>query len=197
MSERRRSFFAIELPPEVRAAVVGAVDAMREALSAPVRWLPEENLHLTLKFLGEIREDAIPKLLARAASRLLVERPFQVELAGPGAFPNARSARVLWLGVGAGSGELARLARKLEAAGRAVGGERDRSPFRAHLTVGRLPEPRAVAIERLPAPDSPGFSVEEVVLYESRLSSSGATYSPLARLPLGADGDAIELAPEL
>ena len=109
-----------------------------------------------------------------------------------------RAAKVLWIGIGEGTSALARLARKLDAAGVGAGAPRERRPFRAHLTAGRLREPRRVAVDRFPAPAAAGFSVEEVVLYESRLSSSGTSYVPLARLPLGAEAvRALEFAPEL
>jgi 2'-5' RNA ligase len=193
-----RCFFAVELPPSSREAVQVAVAGMREQVPEGVRWIDPEAVHLTLKFLGELPPEALPKLLARAASRLVREQPFTVELAGTGAFPHGRAASVIWIGVGEGASGLARLARKLDAAGRGAGAPRERRPFRAHLTVGRLREPRPVAVERLAGPDSAGFRVEEVVLYESRLSSSGASYAPLARLPLGAEaGRALEFAPEL
>ena len=196
--EAVRSFFAIELPDEIRTQALEVAAAMREQVPHGVRWVPEDNLHLTLKFLGELPAEALPKLVARAASRLVREQPFRVELAGTGAFPHARAARVLWLGIGVGGAALARLARKLEAAARGVGAERERRPFRAHLTLGRLREPQAVPAERFPSPDCAGFSVGEVVLYESRLSSSGASYAPLVRLPLGAEAvRALEFAPEL
>jgi 2'-5' RNA ligase len=193
-----RCFFAVELPPSLRDAVQLALAGMRDELPEGVRWVDPEAVHLTLKFLGELPPEALPKLLARAASRLSREQPFTVGLAGAGAFPHARAASVLWIGVSEGASSLARLARKLDAAGRGIGAPRERRPFRAHLTVGRLHEPRPVPVERLAGPESAGFRVEEVVLYESRLSSSGASYAPLARLPLGAEaGRALEFAPEL
>lgn len=192
-----RAFFAVELPEAVREEVARVTGTLRDELGDGARITPAENLHLTLKFLGDVPQDGLPKLLARAAARLAPERPFEVTLAGLGAFPNARAARVLWLGVAQGAGPLAKLARKLEAAGRGVGAPRERRPFHAHLTLARLREPRGIAIERLAGPDCSGFPVEEVVLYGSRLSSSGASYSPLARLPLGMDAAAHEFAPEL
>ena len=192
-----RAFFAVDLPESVRKEVAEVTEGLRRELPRGLRLPSDEGLHLTLKFLGDVPRGALPRLLARATARLRSEQPFAVSLAGLGAFPNARAARVLWIGVGEGGARLAKLARKLEAAARGVGAPRERRPFHAHLTIGRLREPRRVPLERLPVPSGSGFSVEEVVLYESRLSSSGATYSPLARLPLGADGDAIELAPEL
>ena len=192
-----RAFFAVELPELVRSEAVRVVEALRLELPRGVRWVPDHNLHLTLKFLGQVSRDALPKLLARAAARLVRETAFPVTLTGAGAFPNARGARVLWIGIGEGRGQLAKLARKLDAAGKGVGASRDRRPYRAHLTVGRLREPRPIALERVPGPDACGFSVDEVVLYESRLSSSGSVYTPLARLPLGADvASALEFAPE-
>lgn len=192
-----RAFFAVELPEAVRAELVRVSTALRDELVGRIRWVPEANLHLTLKFLGTLPERSLPELLARAAARLAREEPFSVSLAGAGAFPNARAARVLWIGVSEGAGELARLARKLDAAGRGVGAPRERRPYRAHLTLARLREPLRVPLERVPALSACGFCVEEIVLYESRLSSSGASHSPLARLPLGADeGIAEDLALE-
>ena len=191
-----RAFFAIDLPEGVRKEVAELSERLRRELPRGVRFPSEESWHLTLKFMGDLPRALLPKLLARASARLQLEAPFEVGLAGLGAFPNARAARVIWIGVGEGGARLAKLARKLDAAARGVGAPRERRPFHAHLTIGRLREPQQVRLERLPAPSSSGFSVEEVVLYESRLSSSGATYSPLARLPLGADGDVIEFAPE-
>ena len=192
-----RVFFAVDLPETVRKEVAELTEGLRRELPQAVRLPSEASWHLTLKFLGDVPRRALPKLLARATARLQSEQPFDVSLAGLGAFPNARVARVLWIGVGEGGARLAKLARKLDAAARGVGAPRERRPFHAHLTIGRLREPGHIPLERLPSPAGSGFSVEEVVLYESRLSSSGATYSPLAHLPLGADGEAIELAPEL
>ncbi|MCZ6568748.1 MAG: hypothetical protein O7B23_01130, partial [Deltaproteobacteria bacterium] len=86
--------------------------------------------------------------------------------------------------VQAGGPELARLARKLDAAAARIGVERERRPFRTHLTLGRLRQPAPLALSAVPCPDAKPFFVEEVVLYESRLSPTGACYVPLARLPL-------------
>jgi 2'-5' RNA ligase len=198
VSDGVRAFFAVDLPADVRAEAGRVRDAMQQVVPSQARWIDDSNLHLTLKFLGEIPSDAIPKLLSRAAGRMAATEPFHVTLAGTGAFPSPRAARVLWIGVGEGLSQLAKIARKLDAAGRGVGAPRERRPYRAHLTVARLREPTAVPVELFSPPEPSGFSVEEVVLYESRLSSSGATYLPLARLPLGADdAEASDFAPEL
>jgi len=197
VSDRLRAFLAVALSDEARACAARAIEILAGALPSGVRWTPPENQHLTLKFLGEIGEDRIDALAARARAKLATVAPFEVALAGFGAFPNAREARVLWLGVAQGSAALARLARKLDGAARIAGSERERRPFSAHLTLGRLREPARVEIERLAAPASPSWSVSEVVLYESRLAPDGARYVPLAHLALGAGLDpSNEFAPE-
>jgi 2'-5' RNA ligase len=197
MSEAIRAFFAVELPAELRARLVTVLESLQAELPGAVRWTPEENLHLTLKFLGELPAERLPKLVGSAAGKLASVEPFDVALGGLGAFPNARRARIVWVGVLEGQPPLARIARKLDASAGRVGVERERRPFHAHLTIGRLRTPARVPVERLAVPDFTPFSVEEVVLYESRLSSTGATYIPLTRLPLGRSEDPItEFAPE-
>lgn len=199
MSDKLRAFFAIDLPVDARACAAQAVGSLQAATPAEARWVTPERLHLTLKFLGEIREDDVPRLIARAQAKLASEVPFELALAGFGAFPNAREASVLWLGVAQGAGALARLARKLDSASRALGGARDRRPFAAHLTLARLRTPARVELERVSAPESVPWTASEVILYESRPSAGGARYVPLAHLPLGAGGEAEsdEFAPEI
>ncbi len=192
-----RLFFAVELPPEARAEASRVAGEMRGCVSAQARFTPEANLHLTLKFIEDLESDRIPKLLFSAARKLAAVEPFRVALSGSGAFPSLRAARVLWIGVGEGGAQLARIARKLDRSAGSQGVPRDPRPFRAHLTLARLREPAALAADALPAPDSLAFSVEDIVLYESRLSSTGAIYVPLTRLPLGAtEVTSIEFAPE-
>lgn len=192
MSELR-CFLAIELPSPARDTLVEAQAGLREALDPGVRWTDPGALHLTLKFCGEIPEDRLPELARRCLPRTLRVEPFDVKIAGLGAFPTAREARVLWAGVAEGSAPLARLARGLDAAAARVGVERERRPYRAHLTLGRLREPRPVAIERLAPPKEIAFRAAEVVLFSSRLSPRGAQHTALVRLPLGEPDEGLEL----
>jgi 2'-5' RNA ligase len=199
VSDTARAFFAVDLPAEGVGAALEAIAALREAIPASAaRFVEASQLHLTLKFLGDVERPTLERLGARAAARLAGEIPFTVGLSGLGAFPDRGRARVVWLGVDEGQAALARLARKLERASTPLGIERERRPYRAHLTLARLREPRAVEISRVEPPERVSFPVEEVVLYESRLASTGATHLPLARLPLGlAIGSSdIDFAPE-
>jgi RNA 2',3'-cyclic 3'-phosphodiesterase len=197
VSDRLRAFLAVTLSDAARECAGRAVETLAGLVPSGVRWVEPSNQHLTLKFLGEIGEDRVDALVSRARAKLASVAPFEVALAGFGAFPNAREARVLWLGVAQGSALLAKLARKLDGAARVAGSERERRPFSAHLTLGRLREPARVEIERLAAPTAPPWTVSEVVLYESRLAPDGARHVPLAHLALGVEADRDnEFAPE-
>ena len=198
MSDRLRAFLAVSLPDEARDCARQAIESLRSAVPDGVRWVAPESQHLTLKFLGEIHEGHVDRLVERAAAKLASASPFEVALAGFGAFPSAREARILWLGVSRGSAALAKLARKLDSAARVTGAERERRPFAAHLTLGRLREPARVELERLSPPTSVAWTVAEVVLYESRLAPDGARHVPLAHLALGAGVEPSdnEFAPE-
>jgi 2'-5' RNA ligase len=191
-----RAFVAAELPKEARAVLSGLVESLRKEEGDDVRWVDPASLHLTLKFCGEVSEDRVEELIERCAVRARGVEPFEVAIAGLGAFPNAREARVLWVGVVDGVSELARLARKLDSACARLGVERERRPYQPHLTLGRLRQPRRVAVERLAGPERIAFRVDEVVFFQSRLSPRGAEHVPLARLPLGSAGD-FDLAPDI
>ena len=192
-----RAFFAVELSSRARAGAAAALERLRGAVSGAWRWTPEENLHITLKFLGDIPADRVERLVSSAAAKLARVEPFLVDLGGCGAFPNGRAARVLWIGVTQGGAELARLARKLDAAAGRIGVKRERKPFRAHLTCGRLRLPGPVALERVALPAIESFTVDEVVLFESRLGPEGALHIPLARIAFRAGQDDAHFAPDI
>jgi 2'-5' RNA ligase len=191
-----RCFLAIELEAAVREAIARSAAPLAREL-AGARVTPADNLHLTLKFMGELAQSAVEQLAEQAAARLAREPRFEVTLAGLGAFPNARAARVVWLGVSHGGGALARLARKLDAAAARFGVPKEKRPYQAHLTLARLREPAPISLERMVAPEPIPIAVERVTLFESRLAASGARHIPLARLPLGCEGVEDELSPEL
>lgn len=173
---------AIVPPPEVREA------ALREARSLPwsgrVRWLPPQNVHLTLKFLGESPEpgglhDALRAVCGR-------HRPLDLDLRGAGAFPSPERARVLWVGVGKGSEALGELAGSVEGALEELGFARERRPFHPHATVGRARERVALQDPGLGEKVGPlAFTAQRVDLVRSRLSEEGAAYSTVASYPLG------------
>jgi 2'-5' RNA ligase len=175
---------AVRPPDEVLDAVAAAV-ATGRAVSDGLRWAGPEQWHLTLQFLGPLpRLAPVVDGLATAVGERDV---FPFRLGGPGAFPKSRRARVVWIGAAAGGDALVGLAGAVSAALGPLGYEAERGPYRPHLTVARLRVPGDVGpvLAALgPEAVGPAFTVTEVVLYESRLSSQGSTYSVLERFPL-------------
>lgn len=192
---RPRLFYAVPLPDEVREAIRPIRDAVQGAVGdgqARIRWVRIESLHLTLRFLGPTSLDLAPQLSAVADAAASDTPPFEVEIAGAGAFPDERQPRTLWLGIERGGEQLARLAERLAAA---TGGVEAR-PFAAHLTLARTDGLRLgaeAARALVAAADGQrwSFSADRIVLFRSHLGSGPAWYEPIheARLAGSAGAD--------
>jgi 2'-5' RNA ligase len=182
-----RLFVAIFPPPEVRrAALESARQSLVEGQRDLIRWVPPENAHLTLKFLGDLEREAVPGVEAALAAVCARHGPFGVRLSGMlGAFPAERRASVLWAGISEGSEDLSLLAADVEAALEPLGFPAAGRPYRPHLTLGRA-RGRPLRLE-LPrsAVTLPGFRAERVWLVESSLGPKGASYRGVEGYPLG------------
>ena len=183
-----RLFVAADLPREVRAGI-GAIQDDLRPIPLPVRWVRPEGIHLTFKFLGEVperRREAIEAALRAGAGG--AARPFALEAAGVGTFPETGTPRVLWVGVHGQIDEAAKTERAIDAAFGEIGFPPDERAFRPHLTLGRVKGPGRGDwrgfLARFAAARAGGFEVREIVLFESRLDPGGASYLPLAAFPL-------------
>jgi RNA 2',3'-cyclic 3'-phosphodiesterase len=184
-----RLFIALNLPAAERRRLHRASAALREA-ELPVKWLPPESYHLTLKFLGEVPPadiDRIQGLVGRIASKA---SPFPLRLGDFGAFPSVRRPRVVWCGAEA-LPQLRALKHDLEWELASLGFERELRAFHPHITLGRAaPDARAGDFRELEGLVA-GLRYEAVVepstvdLMQSRLSPAGATYTAVARSRLG------------
>ena len=176
----KRLFVAVFPPPAVGAAVMNIVDALR-ARGDRVAWVKRENLHYTLRFLGEVGEDAAEAAGDAAREVAVAHAAFDAALTTPGAFPHAASARVLWLGMGEGAEPLRALARSLEDALTARGFARAEQPFTPHLTIGRMRTDAdwTARLAAAPAVDA-RFRVESLALVRSTLAPGGSRYERLA-----------------
>ena len=185
-----RVFCAVELPPEVRARAAehGATlrDRVREARAS---WPRAENLHLTLKFLGEIEPGRVEALSSAASRAAQNTRPFNLTIEGAGAFPPRGTARVLWLGIKDSSGELARLQNNLEDECAREGFKREERPFHPHLTLARIRAPQgARELARLHQEagfEAIEFAVTDLVVMRSELGPGGSRYTPVSRHEFG------------
>jgi 2'-5' RNA ligase len=188
-----RLFFALEIDAAIRERITAYVDGVRRIPG--VRFMPPDSYHVTLKFLGEVRDlDRVQ----RAVATIRAER-FELTFRDLGFFPNARSPRILWAGIHADN-RLPALASALDDALATNGFPREERPFQPHLTLARSgsgdPRPRrderpvtgfralVYAVEKNPPPEFGTMAANEFCLYESKLSPHGAQYTKLARYPL-------------
>jgi RNA 2',3'-cyclic 3'-phosphodiesterase len=171
-----RLFVAVFPPLEIREKLHHA--ALNLPIEGAVRWVRPENVHLTLKFLGNAREEDLDGIVAATGSVCARHERFEATTSGFGAFPSARRARVVWAGVGEGSERLRVLAEDLEAALEPLGFERERRPYAPHVTLGRA-RGRPVVLGEGVAAEPMGFRVERVDVVRSVLREGGAFYEVL------------------
>lgn len=185
--ERVRSFIAILLSDDVRAAVAAEIARLRR-LGPRVSWVSPPNLHLTLKFLGELPADALAEVGEGLAEAVAGAAPFSLHFGGLGAFPDLTRPRVLWVGVDEGSPAAQALQARVDAALTRRGFPKEERPFSPHLTIGRVRDPRRLvellqAMTRDARLEFGQFEVRGLSLMRSDLSPAGARYTELAAFP--------------
>jgi len=183
-----RCFIALPFSPEVIQQLSDFERRLAGLLPA-LRWTPPQNLHLTLRFLGEQPEDSLEKLGEIVLSVGRSSAPFELTLAGLGAFPSWSRAQVVWLGLTA-SEPLGKLYRELASALLHLGLPPEQRLFRPHVTLGRCRH-RA---QRLPAVDQElqngtvaSFVADRISLFRSQLTKAGAVHTAMLTAGLGTD----------
>ena len=176
-----RLFAAIEIPERIRVALAESVAPLRERFPK-ARWVPLENQHVTVKFLGSTWPrlvEWVPQTISGVAGR---HEPITTRVEGLGAFPKARTARVLWAGLDDAGGRLERLAADLdESLAREFAPEK--RAFTPHLTLARFDPP--VGLEPLEvAFESEPFAIHRIVLFRSHLRRPAPVYEPVGTFPL-------------
>jgi len=135
MSNPIRTFFAVDPSAEVHARLVEMKNVLADS-GAAVRWVRDDGLHVTVKFLGTVTRDTLDGLRESLRPSALVLRPFSLRIRGLGVFPNPRQPRIVWAGVD--SDELPGLAQLVEETAARFGFEPERRAFRPHITLGRV-----------------------------------------------------------
>lgn len=185
-NETWRVFCAIELPILVREKIFEHIRRLRDAApDSPASWSRAENVHLTLKFAGEIPRSRVDDFSHAAANSVAGLTPFEIGIGNTGAFPKHGTPRVLWIGVDDYTGRLAELQSKLEDECSDSGFEKEARAFGPHLTIARLRKPQG-ARELAGAHKEMGFvltevSVRELSVIRSELSSQGSKYTVISR----------------
>ncbi len=187
-----RTFIAVAVTPET-CEELGREIAYLKACLPRIRWVLAENLHLTLKFFGNVPDKDLPEIFQAANEAAAGATAFTLDIERLGCFPDSRRPRVIWAGCGAGADQLTQLAERVEAACCRRGYARDRRRFSPHLTIGRVKQPRDAEGLSAPLEDARrtlfgSVDVAELVVCMSELKKSGAVYTPMHRAPLGEPG---------
>ena len=187
MIEKIRTFIAINIPDDVRAAIGEFQRILREH-RADVKWVRPESIHITLKFLGDVETPRI-KEIARSIDETVKDvEPFTVSVQGVGTFPNDRRPRVLWVGVKTGADILSDVAARIDGALSGLGFEKEKRRYSAHLTLGRVRSTRGIeaVIQAMRAVgfEIQPFDVAEIDVMKSVLQRTGAVYSVLERIKI-------------
>ncbi len=187
-----RAFIAVDLSPELKQALAQLSQELRERMGhLPLKWVPPENIHLTLKFLGDISVRNLRLIQEMLARETALYPPFEFSAGTLGAFPNTRHPRVIWVGV-EGPQVLYQLQEGIERVMARLGYPPDSRAFFPHLTLARMARTaRAEDIRNLGLllrKENVGYlgstRVDEVHLYQSDLRPSGAVYTRLFSAPL-------------
>lgn len=188
MSKDLRLFIAIPVIPKLRRKFFNLANQLKTT-GADVKWVSEENFHITLKFLGDTPQENIDELIKVMEATLSDFEPFRLKFNGVGVFPNMKRPKVVWIGLGAAHREMAAMAEAIEEAVEPLGFEKESRPFKSHLTIGRVRSTRGTPdlikqMERLKDFDGGSMKLEEIHLMQSELTGSGPIYTVLHRFPL-------------
>lgn len=187
-----RAFIALDITPAIQNRLKEVSNKFKEQLAdISIRWVPSENIHLTLKFLGDVSETNLHMLTDILKVEASHHPPFEISVGDSGAYPNNNRPRVLWVGVQAPP-ELDLLQSGVASEMEKLGYARERRSYSPHLTIGRVgrnvPRKDTLKISEVIESNKIGFlgatRIHEVCLYKSDLKPSGAVYTRLFTAPL-------------
>jgi 2'-5' RNA ligase len=189
MKNQIRAFVAVPLAPVVRGAVEKLIRTLKQEIDG-VKWVDAQNLHITLKFLGDVPMTELHRIIAAVQRGVESVEAFDLAFCGCGVFPNSEQPKTLWIGCGLGSEELTTCATAIENELFKLGFPKEHRRFSPHLTIGRAKRDTRVsdAVSRLLAERSQqpfgSCDVDEVIVYSSELTRNGPIYDELATIPL-------------
>lgn len=184
-----RTFVAIRASNRINDNLSHLIERLAQT-GAAYKWVEPDNLHMTLQFLGDLPDREIPQFCKEVKLAIQHHAPFDISLAGVGAFPAVDEPRIIWAGVDQGSLELKNLYNDLHEVCRHWCTGRDRNEFSPHFTLGRLGrdgkwnQELLSEINRIQAHTAGTCRIDRVVVYASFLERSGPSYAPMATIRL-------------
>jgi len=186
-----RTFIAIELPEEIREAL-GKIQEELKRSGADVKWVTPKNIHLTLKFLGDLNEKKLPQIKEVLDEVVRNKTTFPIRFSTLGAFPKIDSPRVIWVGIDQGDSETKAIACELEEKIAKIGIPKEKREFSSHITLGRTRSDKNLdglveeikKLENLWVGKNPECLIKTITLFQSSLSPLGPTYATLKEASL-------------
>ena len=182
-----RTFIAIELSEQIRNSL-GQIQSHLKYSGADVKWVEKENIHLTLKFLGEVSEDKAKEIKLALDEIGRNTKSFEISLKDIGAFPKIDFPRVIWAGLDKGAKESTELAKRIDDALSKIGFQKESRPFAAHLTIGRVrsAKNKEALKEKLInyKLSALSYKISSLTLFQSRLTPQGPIYIKLHEIKL-------------
>jgi len=183
-----RTFICLEIPDSIKDRIADLQNALRR-IDAQISWVKPENIHLTIRFLGDVPSTKIGLVREAANRAALSVNGFEIEVGGAGCFPSKKNPRVLWVGLASMPASLKRLRNAVEDELAREGFPREEKSFSPHLTIGRVRSPRnaaKVAEELIGAGfETEVFRAEELIVMRSDLNPRGSVYTPQSVVKLG------------
>ncbi len=184
-----RAFLAVEPPEEILQTVIRLQEKLKREISGRLSWTRPGGQHLTLKFFGDVSTGDVDSIGRAVQNRLPSGAVLNLKIEKLGVFPDARKPRVLWCGTSGDVEKLAALHKQLDADFTGIGFPKEDRPFRAHLTLARIKDPRSPAgidkaLQKYLDFSTGVFFVRELILFQSKLTPQGALYTRLATFPL-------------
>jgi len=184
-----RSFLAIELPESILRRI-GEVQRDLKSSRADVRWVGPQNIHLTLKFFGNIEESKINSIAQSIEEPARNISPIWISVRGMGAFPSLKNPRVIWIGLHDEKKVLISFQKQLDGEFQKIGFQPEDRPFHPHLTLGRMRSNRGKdelvkEMEKYREEEFGSFQADKIILFKSDLKPEGAIYTRLEEVKLG------------
>ncbi|MCK5738100.1 RNA 2',3'-cyclic phosphodiesterase [bacterium] len=184
-----RAFLAIEIPVSIKQGIGAFQDELRES-GHGVSWVKAANLHITLKFLGNIDWNQRRAIIAALPEVCQNYDPFSIRVKETGVFPNVKQPRIFWVGCSDSKNILGQIFLSIDKALTDIGFEPEARPFSPHLTIGRIKQPYSTGIlvsqmQKNTFFSAGQFQASSVKLIKSELHPGGAIYTPIAEFQLG------------
>ncbi|MFC1621230.1 RNA 2',3'-cyclic phosphodiesterase [Candidatus Omnitrophota bacterium] len=194
-----RAFIAVEIDQSSKQKISKLISFFKQA-NADVKWVNENQMHLTLKFLGNIKETRVQEISDTLESIANDTSVFNIHLSKIGAFPNIHKPRVIWIGIDKGAENLKNLAAQIENKLEKTDFTKEKREYKAHLTLGRVKSLKNISrltklISKTNFKSESEIQIQKLTLFQSTLTSKGAIYTPLKELALKQQKDTFPIGP--